>query len=171
MHETKPEAVMADTPAADLQVRLATIADVPTLVGLMRAFYAESGFGLDEAWASAAFNQLIEDPDRGAAWLVEERGEPVGHVVLTVRFAMEFGGLLAYVDDLFVRPEHRGKGAAAVALDALVGECRRRGCRAIEVEVAPGNLPALAAYRRIGLSPGDDDRQHLRVLLTAPPQG
>ena len=158
---------MADTPAANLRVRFAVLGDIMTLVALMREFYAESGFGLDETWATAAFNQLIGDPDRGAAWLIEERGQPVGHLVLSVRFAMEFGGLLAYVDDLFVRPEHRGKGAAGAALDALVAECRRRGCRAIEVEVAAGNLPALAAYRRIGMLPGGDERQHLRVLLTA----
>jgi GNAT superfamily N-acetyltransferase len=171
MHDTKPEALVADTPAANRRARLAVPADVTTLVSLMREFYAESGFGLDETWATAAFNHLIGDPSQGAAWIIEERGRPVGHLVLSVRFAMEFGGLLAYVDDLFVRPEHRGKGAAGAALDALVAECRRRGCRAIEVEVAPGNLPALAAYRRIGLLPGDDERQHLRVLLTAPSPG
>ncbi len=167
MHDTTPEALVADTPVASLRVRLAALADVTTLVALMREFYAESGFGLDETWATAAFNQLIGDPDRGAAWLIEQRGQPVGHLVLSVRFAMEFGGLLAYIDDLFVRPEHRGKGAAGAALDALVAECRRRGCRAIEVEVAPGNVAALAAYRRIGMSPGGDERQHLRLLMKA----
>jgi ribosomal protein S18 acetylase RimI-like enzyme len=171
MHETKPEALMADTPAATFEVRLASHADVTTLVALMREFYAESGFRLDETWAAAAFNQLIGDPDRGAAWLIEERGQPVGHLVLSLRFAMEFGGLLGYVDDLFVRPEHRRKGAAHAALNVLEAACRQRGCHAIEVEVAPDNLPALAAYRRLGMSPGDDERQHLRVRLTATSQG
>ena len=73
MHDTKPEGLVADTPAANFRVRLAVLADVMTLVALMREFYAESGFGLDETWATAAFNQLSGDPDRGAAWLIEER--------------------------------------------------------------------------------------------------
>lgn len=149
----------------DLQVRFATSADIPALVGLMREFYAESGYPLDESTAADAFGRLVDAPSQGAAWLMEERGTPVGHVVLSVRFAMEFGGLLAYVDDLFVRPAYRDRGVARAGLEALVAECRRRGCRAIEVEVGPGNLPAQAVYRRLGLSPGTDERQHLRMTL------
>ena len=132
----------------------------------MREFYAESGYALDEAWAASAFRDLLADPSRGAVWLIEERCQPIGHVVLAVRFAMEFGGLLGCIDDLYVQPEHRRRGAAAAALRTLVEESRVRGCRAIEVEVAPGNPAAQAAYRRLGMVPGSDDRQHLRLLLS-----
>jgi ribosomal protein S18 acetylase RimI-like enzyme len=152
-----------------VEVRLATRADIPQLVELMREFYAESSFPLDREWARRAFAGLIEEPSRGAVWIIESQGAPVGHAVLSVRFAMEFGGLSGYIDDLFVRPAHRRKGAASAGLDALIAECRRRGCRSIHVEVGLHNHAANALYRRYGLVPGDDERQALRVVL--PPAG
>ena len=130
-------------------VRLATQADVANLVALMREFYAESPFPLEEEWAARSFASLLAEPSRGAVWLMEQDGVRVGHVVLSVRHAMEFGGLSAYIDDLFVRPAYRRRGAARAGLDALVAECRRRDCRAIEVEVAPDNRAAIALYRSV----------------------
>jgi ribosomal protein S18 acetylase RimI-like enzyme len=150
-------------------VRLATQADVQHLVELMREFYAESSFPLDEEWARDAFATLLADPSRGAVWIMEHDGVIAGHVVLTVRHAMEYGGLSAYIDDLFVRPAYRRRGAARAGLDALVAECRRRSCRSIQVEVAPDNRAANALYRSYGLVAGTDQRQHLRVAL--PPAG
>lgn len=146
-------------------VRLATQTDVPVLVALMREFYAESAFPLDGEWAAHAFASLIADPSRGAVWLITCDGVVAGHVVLSVRFAMEFGGLSAWIDDLFVLQEYRRKGAARAGLDALVAECRRRGCRSMHVEVAPDNVAATALYRSYGLAPGDDERLQLRVVL------
>jgi ribosomal protein S18 acetylase RimI-like enzyme len=147
-------------------VRIATHADVPQLVELMREFYAEASFPLEEAWAAHAFGSLIAEPSRGAVWLMEQDGAIAGHVVLSVRHAMEYGGLSAYIDDLFVRPAYRRQGAARAGLDAFVMECRRRGCRSIQVEVGPDNHAANALYRSYGLAPGTDERQHLRVALS-----
>jgi ribosomal protein S18 acetylase RimI-like enzyme len=133
----------------------------------MREFYAESAFPLDREWGEQAFTRLIAEPSLGAVWIIECDGDPVGHVVLSVRFAMEFGGLSGYIDDLFVRPAHRRKGAARAGLDALVAECRHRGCRSLHVEVAPDNHAANALYRRYGLLPLGDGRQQLRVEFPA----
>jgi ribosomal protein S18 acetylase RimI-like enzyme len=145
--------------------RIATRADVPQLIDLMREFYAESAYPLDRDWAERALAHLIDGPVYGAVWIIEDTGVPIGHVVLAVRLAMEFGGLIGYIDDLFVRPGHRRKGAAQAGLDALFAECRRRGCRSVLVEVGPDNDAANAVYRRNGLLPGDDVRQTLRLVL------
>ena len=145
--------------------RPATHADIPQLVELMHEFYAESSFPLARAWAARAFARLLDDPSRGAPWIVDIDGTPAGHAVLSVRFAMEFGGLIGYIDDLFVRPAFRRQGAARAALDALIEECRRRECRALLVEVDPGNALAQALYRRLGLLPLDDERETLRLVL------
>jgi ribosomal protein S18 acetylase RimI-like enzyme len=80
---------------------------------------------------------------------------------------MEFGGLSAYIDDLFVRPSCRRQGAARAGLDALIAECRRRGCRSIHVEVDPENTAANALYRQYGLAPGTDRRQQLGMALSS----
>jgi ribosomal protein S18 acetylase RimI-like enzyme len=145
--------------------RRAASSDIPTLVELMGEFYAESSFRLDEAWAARAFEAMIGQPAYGAVWVIESAGVPVGHAVLSVRFAMEFGGLSGYIDDLFVRPSHRRQGMASVALDALLAECRRRECRSVHVEVGLDNGAAQALYRAHGLAQGEDRRQALRLVL------
>ena len=146
-------------------VRRATAADIGVLVELMREFYAESPFPLDAAWAADAFANLLADPALGAVWILSIGDEPVGHAVLTVRFAMEFGGLSGYIDDLFVRSSHRRQGAAQAGLEALVAECRTRGCMSLHVEVDPANVAAVTLYRRFGLAPGTDERLSLKALL------
>jgi GNAT superfamily N-acetyltransferase len=151
-------------------VRIATPSDIDTLVELMRQFYAESDFPLDRDWAANAFSELIAEPTRGAVWLLGVDGHPVGHAVLTVRFAMEFGGLSAYIDDLFVQAAHRRQGIARAGLDALVAEAIRRGCKSLHVEVAPTNVAATTLYSRFGLVPGTDERQQLKTELPTAPR-
>lgn len=146
-------------------VRRATAADLSTLVDLMAEFYAESSYALDRAWAADAFGELLQDPSLGMVWLLEVDGAPAGHLVLAVRFAMEFGGLLAYIDDLFVKRDFRRQGVARAGLRVLLEDCRRRGCRAVHVEVAADNVAANALYRDFGLRPGADERRHLTVVL------
>ncbi len=148
--------------------RRAERSDIPVLVELMREFYEESSFPLDGDWSARAFDMLITEPAYGAAWLIEYGRVPVGHVVLSVRFTMEFGGLSGYVDDLFVRSPYRRKGGASAGLDDLLAECHRRGCHSVQVEVGSDNHGAQALYRRHGLIPGDDGRQTLRLVCPVP---
>jgi ribosomal protein S18 acetylase RimI-like enzyme len=74
---------------------------------------------------------------------------------------MEFGGLDAFVDDLFVRPGHRRRGLGRALLEALFGECVRRGVLAVHVETAVENAAARSLYGSFGML----DRK--RLLLTA----
>lgn len=147
-----------------VEVREATFADIPALVGLMAEFYAEASFTLDRPWAAAAFGALLEAPASGTAWLGLVDGSVAGHVVLTVRFTMEHGGPSGWIDDLFVRPAWRRHGVARTLVDALVADARRRGCRSLHVEVGADNVPARALYARYGLEPGHDRR----VFLSGP---
>lgn len=143
-------------------VRRATLDDVPTLVALMGDFYAESGFPLPVEAATRAFAALLGDQRLGAAWILEVDGKPAGHVVLTVSFSMEYGGLRGFVDDLFVRAAFRGRGLAAEGLATLRAEAEARGVRALLVESDGGDERAQRVYRRAGFEPCD------HLLLTLP---
>lgn len=133
------------------EIRRATGEDIPTLVGLMAEFYAESGYSLDFTWAQESFRTLLGDEQLGAAWITREKDWPVGYVVLVTRHSMETGGPVGVVDDLYVRPGSRRQGHASLLLDALIQECGRRGAQAIEVEVGADNGAARALYEDFGL--------------------
>jgi ribosomal protein S18 acetylase RimI-like enzyme len=151
-----------------VRARRAERADIPHLVALMREFYGESSYPLDDAWAVAAFEHLLGEPALGAVWLVEDGTEPIGHVVLTVHFSMEFGGLCGTIDDLFVKPAYRRRGAGNAAIEAVIAECRRRGCRALSVEVGTDNRAAKALYENVGLVSVNDGRETLRLVIPSP---
>ena len=148
----------------DVSVRCATLDDVPALVVLMAAFYAESSYPLDNEWASGSFRKLMSNPSLGCAWLASAGGNAIGHAVLTARYTMEHGASSGYVDDLYVEPEYRRRGVGFALLEMLFRECRVRELASVYVEAGRSNRPALALYAKFGLAPVTDGR----VLLTGP---
>ena len=150
-------------------MREAGQADVAELTGLMRTFYAESGLVLDEQQAAAGFKALLADARLGRVWLIEQGQGPaideeeaaapdepappppaVGYIVVAFVFAMEYAGMAAVVDDLYVRPKARGGGLGKAALAAARRACHDLGVRAMRVEVGVDNLVAQAVYRSAG---------------------
>jgi ribosomal protein S18 acetylase RimI-like enzyme len=143
-----------------ISTREATNEDVSTLVEMMREFYAEAQYALDAEWAKSSFSTLLTDSSRGGIWIVYSDEAPAGYVVITYRFSMEFGGIDAFIDDLFVRSRYRRQGIGKAALAAAFDACDRRQILAVHVETSANNSPAVALYGRFGMR----DRQ--RLLLT-----
>ena len=84
----------------------------------MAEFYAESDYVLDRERAAAAFTALLSDSRLGRVWLIEQAAAAVGYVVVTFVYGMEYGGLIAFVDDFFVRPAFRSSGLGTATLAA-----------------------------------------------------
>lgn len=148
-------------------MRRALHSDIPKLLQLMEEFYAEAGYELNRLNAAEAFSVLLADERHGYVWFIESESVVVGYLVLTVRFGMEYGGLIACIDDLFVVPQHRNKGLSTSALIEIRDFCKETGIRAITVEVGRDNEAAQKIYRRIGLSEMSD-RQLLATALASP---
>lgn len=147
-------------------MRQARPADASLLVDLMAEFYAEAGYQLDREHATSAFEALLADPRLGFVWIIESEGRDVGHVVITLRYAMEYGGLIACLDDLYVKPDYRNRGLSRAAIHEIKCFCEGDGIRAMTVEVGFGNGPAQAVYRRAGFTVAVD-RQLLALALAA----
>lgn len=147
-----------NAPLSTFVVRRAARSDIGTLVELMREFYAESSYSLDERWAENAFSRLLEHSELGCVWLAECDEVAAGHAVLTLRYTMEHGALSGHIDDLFVRPEFRRQRIGRALLSELLDECRQRSCKSIYVEVGDRNVPAIELYRRFGIGPFQDGR-------------
>src|ERR1700730_12082383 len=148
-------------------MRRALPGDIATLVALMAEFYAESDYGLDQQLAKKAFAAILSDERLGYVWLIDDEGKVVGYVVLTLRFGMEYGGLMACGDDLFVVPQSRNKGLTTPAVREVRDFCKSMGVPAITVEVSHRNGPAQTVYRRLGLAEAPD-RRLLALALAGP---
>jgi ribosomal protein S18 acetylase RimI-like enzyme len=141
-------------------VRPAGPSDADRVAGLMRAYYAEDGYPYDEPLARAAVAALIDDASLGRLWVIESGGTVVGYLALTLGFSLEYHGRDAFIDELYVAPEHRGRGLARAALDAAEQACHELGVRALHLEVERDNAAGLSLYRKLGFSGGE------RYLLT-----
>ncbi len=147
-------------------MRVATVDDVELLVGLMAEFYAEAGYPLNRGRAAEAFERLLADKRLGIVWIIEAMGQDVGYVAVTLGFSLEYGGLDAVLDDLFIRAPFRGAGLGTGVMARVRDFCRDLGVRSMHLEVARDNAPAQAVYRRAGF--GDTDRQLLTLRLADP---
>ena len=143
------------------QLRSAAADDVPSLVALMTEFYAEADYPLPQEPATRAFHKLIAEPQWGGIWMAAEATSPVGYIVLTFSFSMEYGGVRGFVDDLYVQPQARGRGIGAALLSTVRSVCVLRGVRNLQVEIGSENGTARRLYQRAGYV----ERGHLLLSL------
>ncbi len=119
------------------------------LLQLARDFHAEDGHPLSERGAKA-LTQAARGHPLARVWLIRERDQIVGYTVLGLGFGIEYGGADAFVDDLYLVPEARGRGLGSVVLGLLEEQARELGLAALFLVVDPDNTPAQRLYRRRG---------------------
>jgi GNAT superfamily N-acetyltransferase len=95
--------------------------------------------------------------------VAEVDGEVVGFAVWFLSFSTWRGVHGLYLEDLFVRPEHRGSGLGRALLAALARECVEHGYARFEWSVLNWNTPTIEFYRSVGAVPMDE---WTRYLLT-----
>jgi GNAT superfamily N-acetyltransferase len=147
-------------------MRKTTVNDIPLLVNLMDEFYSEAGYELNRPDAANAFASILANKSLGHIWLIEYETQVAGYVVLTLKYAMEYGGLMACLDDLYVKKPFRNMGLATSALADVRDFCKSIQVRAISVEVGKDNDPAQVVYKRTGFV--NTDRQLLTLMLENP---
>ena len=120
------------------------------LVTLVEAFHAEAGIASTDEQRRAGLAPLLEGIPHGAAYLIGPPRAPIGYVVICFGWSVEFGGLDAMIDEIYVRPGVRGRGIATEAMIALPRALASGGLRAVHLEVDRENAAALKLYARAG---------------------
>ena len=131
-------------------IRRATRVDIPALLPLLRDFNTAERIPWQEAAVVPALARLLEDATLGFVLLAGNGALPVGYIVVTFGFDLEFAGRDAYVTELYVQPVARRDGWGARLLGSAEEVSRRADVRALHLQVYADNAPALALYRRRG---------------------
>ena len=135
--------------------RIATDSDADLLLAMMREYYLYDGHAFDEPRARTALLNFLRDPAFGRAWLICDGDVPVGYIVLTFGYSLEYLGRDAFIDEFFLRESHRGRGWGRQALDYVEEAARAGGVRSIHLEVVRSNTTAKEVYRRSGYADHD----------------
>jgi len=142
---------------SNFEIRPARVEDVPVVLELIRelATYERAP---DEV--AATEEQLVDVlfGERPAAevLLAFEGKSPIGFAVFFHNFSTWLGRPGLYLEDLFVKPEKRGKGYGRALLVALAKIARDRACGRMEWAVLDWNEPAIKFYRALGAKPMDE---------------
>jgi len=135
-----------------MEVRPAAQSDIPALMPLMRGyceFYKcdPPDAGLDEM----ARALIASEDDQGMLLVAEdEGGETIGFAAVGWKWSSLRGARIAVLEDLFVAPEARGKGAADALIEACASRARANGAPVMTWLTAPDNKRAQAVYDRVG---------------------
>jgi GNAT superfamily N-acetyltransferase len=139
------------------EIRTARVEDVPIILQLIRdlATYERAPNEV-----TATEEQLVEvlfGPRPSAeVMLAFEEDTAVGFAVFFHNFSTWLGRPGLYLEDLFVKPEVRGKGYGRALLVHLAKIARERGCGRMEWAVLDWNDPAIQFYHKVGAAPMDE---------------
>ena len=140
----------------NFDIRPARVEDVPVILGLIRelATYERAP---DEVTATE--EQLVDvlfgEKPVAEVLLAFEGKSPVGFAVFFHNFSTWLGRPGLYLEDLFVKPDKRGKGYGRALLVDLAKIARERVCGRMEWAVLNWNEPAIKFYRALGAKPLD----------------
>jgi diamine N-acetyltransferase len=84
--------------------------------------------------------------------IAEWDGEPCGFALWFMNFSSFRGRHGIYLEDLFVRPSHRGRGIGKALLVNLARRCVENGWSRFEWSVLDWNAPSIAFYKSLGAS-------------------
>ena len=122
------------------------IIDISTITQMMQDFYAIDNYPMDVEVAKNLFQEFISNEHLGKSWLIYSENEIVGYIILTFIFSFEYGGKIAFVDELFIKETARGKGIGKEAIQFIQREVPKLSLKLLYLEVEPHNENAQKLY-------------------------
>jgi GNAT superfamily N-acetyltransferase len=135
-------------------IRPATALDVPLILDFIRALalYERAAAEVvadEERLRETLFGESPQAKVLLALW----EGVPVGFAVYFFSYSTWLARKGLYLEDLFVLPEARGKGAGKALLQRLARIAVEEGCGRLEWSVLDWNQPAIDFYLSLGAVP------------------
>lgn len=139
-----------------LAIRFASADDAALIVQFIRELaeyerLAQEVVATEETVRSSLFGE----PRFAEVLLAELDGKPVGFALFFHNYSTFLARPGLYLEDIYVRPEVRGRGVGRALMSRLAGIAQQRDCSRIEWAVLNWNEPAIGFYRALGALPRD----------------
>jgi GNAT superfamily N-acetyltransferase len=140
-----------------MTIRPAVAADVPVILELIRGLAEYERAPEQVVCDEARLQESLFGAKPDAEVLIASEG-PVaaGFAVFFHNYSTWWGRRGIYLEDLFVRPDMRGRGIGKALLRALAQVARDRECARLEWSVLDWNQPAIDFYRSLGAESKDE---------------
>ena len=130
--------------------------DTPLILGFIRGLAEYEKMLSDVVADEKTLEEWIFDKQKAEVIFVLENGKEVGFALYFHNFSTFLGRAGIYLEDLFVKPEHRGKGYGKALLRKLAQTAVERGCGRLEWWCLNWNKPSIDFYFSLGAEPMTD---------------
>jgi len=144
----------------EVTFRVAEEADIEHILSFISDFYKFGHLPFNYTIARVALEKLLKDNTLGYVWLIYSDQVPIGYIILTLGYSLEYHGRDAFIDELYIEASHRRRGIGTQALKFIEQFCRTIGVNALHLEVDRDDLGAQAFYRNASF------KDHDRYLIT-----
>ncbi|HEY3084810.1 MAG TPA: GNAT family N-acetyltransferase [Candidatus Dormibacteraeota bacterium] len=140
-----------------IHIRFAEPADVPLITELIRALSVYEKLEHEvRATDEKVRNALFGERPYAETLIAEHAGEAAGFALFFHNFSTFLAQPGLYLEDLFVKPEHRSHGIGQALLQRLAQIAVERGCGRMEWAVLDWNVDAIRFYERLGAKPNSE---------------
>jgi len=143
-----------------LQFEIATPAHTLPILAMQEKFYAIDQYPFDVSKAEPVLQHFLSSPELGKIWLLRLQEITIGYLALTFCYSFEFGGRIAFLDELFIEEDFRQQGFGSQALTYIITEAKNLNLRVLHLEAERHNKAGKALYHKFGF------KDHDRHLLT-----
>ncbi|HSY50935.1 MAG TPA: GNAT family N-acetyltransferase [Thermoanaerobaculia bacterium] len=140
-------------------IREATESDVPLILQFIRDLAEYEKLAHLVVASEAQLHATLFGSSRFAEVLIaEEDGTPAGFAIFFHNYSTFLAQPGIYLEDLFIKPEYRGRGYGKALLARLAQIARERNCGRVEWAVLDWNEPSINFYKSLGARAMDDWR-------------
>ncbi len=129
--------------------------DAPRVLTLVAAFHAELGIDSDDTSRQAGIGPLLDGSPHGVVYLMGPQRAPIGYVVISFGWSVEFGGMDGFLDEIYVRPGVRGRGIGSEVLAQLAKALSTAGMKALHLEVRKEDQKTRRFYEKLHFAARD----------------
>ncbi len=135
-------------------IRPITLADRQNYLAMCKEFYSGDAVlhPVPEECFQRTFDALMEHTPYADAYIIEQNGETAGYALLAKSFSQEAGGIVVWIEELYIRPTFQGHGLGT-AFFCFLEEQKGDMVRRYRLEYEPDNVRGAALYRRLGFTP------------------
>jgi GNAT superfamily N-acetyltransferase len=141
----------------DVQIRSATERDVPVIREMIEALATYEKLRDACVVSDDRLRETLFGPHPSAEVIIAHAGDkPAGFALFFHNYSTFLAQRGLYLEDLFVKPEYRGRGIGRALLERLAQIAVERDCGRFEWSVLDWNEPAIGFYKKLGAVPMED---------------
>ena len=148
---------MIDTANPDFKLRFATVHDVPLILSFIKQLADYEKLSHEVVATEDILRETLFGERKGAEVIIGEyKKEAVGFALFFHNFSTFLGRPGLYLEDLYIKPEMRGKDLGKIMLSYLAHLAKERGCGRLEWWVLDWNEPSINFYKSLGATAMDE---------------